>query len=126
MVKKETTQLGIMQFITNKLYDLSGNRWSVAYAGDKSGYMFRALENDTDVCIVGLDCFIQTKDLHKFIYWQIRYAMGTVDTGVTYNKMLKDIEKCTKEIEMFREFPLPQKEVYLKNSSFWNLFCVEG
>lgn len=41
-------QLGIMQFITNKLYDMSNNRWSVVYSGDKSGYFFRALEVDTN------------------------------------------------------------------------------
>jgi hypothetical protein len=64
MKTKPTMQLEIMQFITNALYDLSGNRWSVAYSGDKTGYLFRALEGDTDICIIGLDCFIQTKDLH--------------------------------------------------------------
>lgn len=126
MIKKPTLQLGIMQFITNRLYDLSNNRWSVAYSANKSGYMFRALEGDTDICIIGLDCFIQTKDLHPCIYWQIRHAMGTVNTQSIHKKMFLQISIHQNDISLFKKYPKQHQEKYLKNSSFWNLFCAES
>lgn len=105
-------QLGIMQFITNKLYDMGGNRWSVAYSGD------------TDICIIGLDCFIKTKDLYPPIYWAIRYAKGEVSTTAIHAKMIKETNACAEDLALFQKYPLQHNPTYLKKKGFWNLFCV--
>lgn len=125
MINKPTMQLGIMQFITNKLYDMSGNRWSVAYSGDKSGYFFRALEGNTDICIIGLDCFIQTKDLHSLIYWAIRHAKGDINTPKIHAKMIKETNACANDLAMFQKYPKQHNEKYLKSKGFWDFFCFE-